>query len=115
MNLEEFKKVVMERKRRDGSRYKMSYTTQEREFAVDFIHEKKAVGFSMLRISQELGVSQSTLIKWIKPVRKSGVMFRQVSIKKDFYSKGLSIVSPAGYRIEGLSLDSAVQILSRLK
>ena len=37
MDLNEFKKVVMERKRRDGSRYKMSYTTQEREFAVDFI------------------------------------------------------------------------------
>jgi hypothetical protein len=69
MNLNEFKKVVMERKKRDGDRYKMSYTTQEREFAVTFIHEKKAVGFSMLRISQELGVSQSTLIKWIKPGR----------------------------------------------
>jgi hypothetical protein len=115
MDLNEFKKVVMERKKRNGDRYKMSYTTQERKFAVTFIHEKKAVGFSMLRISQELGVSQSTLIKWIKPGRKPGVMFRQVSVKKDFHFEGLVIVSPAGYRIEGVSLDSAVQILSRLK
>ena len=82
---------------------------------MDLNEFKKAVGFSMLRISQELGVSQSALIKWINPVRKTGVMFRQVSVKKDFHSEGLSVVSPAGYRIEGLSLDSAVQIIGRLK
>ena len=60
-------------------------------------------------------MSQSTLNKWIKPVAKPGVMFRQVSVKKDFYSEGLSVVSHSGYRVEGLCLEDCVQILSRLR
>jgi len=115
MDLNEFKKVVMERKMRDGSRHNMSYTTEERKFAVDFIQDKKALGFSMLQISKELGVSQSTINHWIMPRQKTSGVFKKVSVKKDFSFNGLSIVSPAGYRIEGLSLDSAVQIFGRLK
>ena len=81
MNLEGFKKVVMERKSHDGSRYKMSYTVKEREFAMGFALDKKSAGYFMSRISKELGVSQSTLIKWIKPKKKTSGMLNETATR----------------------------------
>ena len=76
----------------------------------------RAEGHTLSAVAGAIGLSESTLGRWIsvqgdpghlRPVRVSG----QVARVK---SGGLAIVTPAGYRLEGLSLDDAVNVLRRL-
>lgn len=76
----------------------------------------RAEGHTLGLVAGSIGLSESTLGRWtsaqgdpghLRPVRVAGEVTR-------VESGGLAIVTPAGYRLEGLSLDDAVNVLRRL-
>jgi hypothetical protein len=69
-------------------------------------------------IAEELGVSSSALQRWVTADRevKEPVTLREVSVVEPGSSvRGLTVVTPRGYRIEGLDITSAVRLLQALQ
>lgn len=83
-----------------------------REEIIEFSRERRREGCSVKRIAAELGVSESGLSRWLqvgsgrlRPVRVS---------EKDSIQGQLVLLTPGGYRLEGLSISGAAEVLRRL-
>jgi len=122
MTLEKF---IMEtsRRRQDGNVGLMVYSEMERSFVVMYARKQMSNGVSQSKISSQLGIGNSTLSTWLRPARKK-TKFKRVEVKqkaKSFEIQSFSdkekvtIVSPRGFRLEGLSLDKAAALLCELK
>ena len=96
-----------------GNRSKTSgrrhFTEAQRKEAVAYFERRRGEGASVARIAAELGVGKTTLERW----RPRGSRFVRVEAVADS-GAAVALVSPSGYRIEGLSLEQAVGLLSRL-
>src|SRR5262245_48732287 len=89
-----------------------------------YARQRKAEGASVAGIARELGVSQPTVAHWL--TSKGSVAmevvgqpprvrpFREV-IVEGRASTTLRVVSPSGYRVEGLSLEEAAMMLRALE
>lgn len=67
-------------------------------------------------VASAIGLSESTIGRWMSAQEGSGHL-RQVRVAGDagpLESGGVAIVTAAGHRLEGLSLDDAVNVLRRL-
>jgi transposase-like protein len=90
-----------------------------KERAARWIAERRAAGQSVESIASELGVAPGTVLRWSAnapskadaAARRSMVPVKVVSEPK---SQLVSVVSPAGYRIEGLTLSEAAALLQAL-
>ena len=83
-----------------------------REEIVELAKARRREGCSVRKIAIELGVSESGLSRWLqggsgrlRPVRVS---------EKPSSPSQLVLVTPEGYRLEGLSSISAAEVLRRL-
>lgn len=85
------------------------FSEAQRAEAVEYLERRGIEGATVGAIAEELGVGKTTLQRWRS--RESG--FVRVAALADPVSE-VSLVSPGGYRIEGLDLDQAVELLSRL-
>lgn len=77
----------------------------------------RAEGMKMAAIVREFGISTMTLSKWFKAAnpQPAFVPVHVVApVAGSSPSSGLRMVTPAGYRIEGLSMDMLVALLSRI-
>lgn len=111
MTLEEFQNAVAERKQAKGKRPR-PYEDEQRKFAIDYARNELASGSRKSEILRRLGISDATLSKWmgLKTTKDKG--FRQVTVKSDASSSdGIQVVTPGGYRIEGLTVESATALL----
>jgi transposase-like protein len=107
-NLEEFKKTS-ERAKENGGRVR--YSQEMRSFAVEFTKERLGRGMSLAAAAKELGVSDMTLKKWLQ---RSGA-FKEVRIRPEKgNSSNVTLVTPSGYRIEGLDIESLTCILRKI-
>ncbi len=73
-------------------------------------------GHTLGAVASAIGLSESTIGRWMSAQEGSGHL-RQVRVAGDagpLEPGGLAIVTPAGHRLEGLSLDDAVNVLRRL-
>lgn len=84
-----------------------------RERALAYTRQERSRGQSWDAIAQELGLSSSGLQRWWKADAGSSRL-RRVRLVAAAPSGGVAVVSPRGYRIEGLSLDQALSLLVRL-
>ena len=112
MTLDEFQLVAKDRRRESGKRPKR-YSAEEREFATTFATEQQAAGVGMSRICDQLGVSFGTLKKWLGPSECANG-FRRVKLKAERRAGGIALVTPRGFRVEGLDLETAVTLLGKL-
>ena len=98
---------------RRGNRGKVSgrrrFTEAERMEAVVYLERRRGEGARVARIAGELGVGKTTLERW----RSRGSRFVRVEAVADS-GGAVALVSPSGYRIEGLSLEQAVGLVRRL-
>jgi len=102
-----------------GRGYK--YPKQIREQVQAFVTERRGMGVSWDEISAEVGVNPATLVRWCDGngggVEKTPAAFKAVSVRDDAaYSAtdGLVLVSPLGYRVEGLGVESVVAVMRAL-
>lgn len=105
---------------RPHQRHQLSAELRAR--AIAYARRRKADGASASAIAQELGVSQPTVGYWLAGGRAKALMLarptsaralREVVVDERSIT-ALRIVSPAGYRLEGLSLEQAAIVLRAL-
>ncbi len=93
-----------------------------REMAVAYVHRGRQAGWSWRRLSEACGLSSESLRRWTAEaaVQPSALALVPVSVVPEpavaqDVDRGLVLVSPRGYRLEGLSLPGAAQLLSALR
>ena len=85
---------------------------QLREKIVGFTQERRQEGVSVMRVARELGMSESGLNRWLP---KADGRLRPVRVVEEPSDRGhLVLVTPGGYRLEGLSASCAADVLRRL-
>ncbi len=83
-----------------------------RDKIVGFARERTQEGVSVRKIARQLGVSESGLNRWLQ---KAGGRLRPVRmLEKPSRREPLVLITPGGYRLEGLSSISAAEVLRRL-
>lgn len=67
-------------------------------------------------ISKELGVARDTVRLWTAtpPASQEVAALVPVEVVAERSSSVVAVVSPSGFRLEGLTLDEAVTVLARL-
>jgi len=100
------------------------YPTEVRELAKAYVRRGRARGESWPALAERVGIKPSTLQNWYLrngtakknvsvaplPVRVTPDVVESANEQRTF-----AIVSPSGYRVEGLSIDEAAELLARLR
>ena len=99
-----------------GKRYPKSL----RRLAVGFATEAEAAGWSASRIARHLGVASATLERWCAtpPVVEAEGGMRQVVVRDEeppAVERCAVLVTPEGYRIEGLRHEDLVELVRALR
>ncbi len=120
MTLEEFLRETG-RRRKNSKKGIVFFSQAERSFAIMFARKKMNNGISQSEISGQLGIGNSTLYSWLSSPKNKKKGFNRVKVKSDVLSvqpivdnDTVAIVSPRGFRLEGLRLDKALVLLSEL-
>lgn len=77
-------------------------------------------GWTQHTIAQTLGISSSTLLRWSARDTTSSPAFAPVEVLDEQQtappctSKSVTLISPTGWRLEGLDAHAALDLLSRL-
>ncbi|MEY2934725.1 MAG: hypothetical protein RL033_5474 [Pseudomonadota bacterium] len=80
-----------------------------------WIAERRAAGATAAQIAAELGLASGTVLRWEKAGKRSARALVPVEVVADVAVAGaLAVVSPSGFRIEGLSFENAVALLRAL-
>lgn len=111
MNLEDFQKTAGQMKK-NGERIR--YSQEMKVFAVDYTKDEVAGGSSFNRCVKTLGLAEATLTRWMEA---AGGHFRPVRMHKEnssIQNGSVTLVTPEGYRLEGLSIRDAVNLLQSL-
>jgi transposase-like protein len=77
------------------------------------LERKKGEGLSVERVSSELDVSTWSLLRWSRELESRGEIV-PVELSTSAESEELSLVTPRGYRIEGLSEEGLLRLVERL-
>ena len=100
------------------SRQGPCFPREIKERASRWIAEQRAAGATVSEIADALGLASGTVLRWSAGSRIEGKSHRQlvpVEVVHDgFTSRSLSVVSPAGFRIEGVSMAEAAALLKAL-
>ena len=94
-----------------GKTTRIPGATRERVLA--YVRQGRSRGQSWGALAQELGLSSSGLQRWWKADASSSPL-RRVTVVAAAAAGPVALVSPRGYRVEGLSLDQAMSLLVRL-
>lgn len=89
------------------------YSPEEREAIIQQARRMRAEGMKMAAVVRELGVTAMTLAKWLKESRPAPA-FLPVQVVASAASTGLVLVTPSGYRIEGLTMEGLAALLHQL-
>lgn len=118
VTIDRFREAAASRKRgvRQGS---SGYPEEMKRFAVTFTAEAISGGGTISGAARELGVSEVTLSKWMESddLGDRGGGFREVVVEAPVSTAGsgaIALVSPSGFRVEGLDLQSAATLLKTL-
>lgn len=85
-----------------------------REEIVQFTRDCQRDSISVVKVARELGLSESGLSRWLN-AGKPQLRPVRISATPTAKDAGLVLVTPGGYRLEGLNAASAVDLLRRLE
>ena len=108
-------RITAERDAWSGKRWRCS-----RVLRADVVAEtsaRVASGEPVARLARALGVTSVTLTRWLDNARgqSGGVRgFRRVEVDESGHGSQLVVVTPLGYRVEGLDLAGAQELLTVL-
>lgn len=90
------------------------YPAALRDEIVAWVHQERRRGRAWHELSARLGLRPTTLQRWCGPPPRSP-RARPVVVRPEVPKPTrLALVGPAGWRVEGLSLDDARQLLASL-
>ena len=102
-----------EEENRDRKGLARRYSRELRLDAVAYLKRRKSDGATMGRAASELGVSSWSLSRWMRETEGRGEVV-PVELTEAEESTELSLVTPQGYRVEGLSEERLVRLVERL-
>ena len=110
----EYRAKIAEIRERGGPRWRAPEPF--REEIVSWASNLRSAGHGAGAIAAAIGVCDSTLRRWLAPSEAKGELrpVRVGGAAAGSKAGALVVVSPAGYRLEGLDVDLAVEILRRL-
>jgi transposase len=119
MTAEDFRTEAV---RRRGKRVRGAprYSSEQRAFAVAYAREGLSCGRSINASAAKLGIADPTLRAWLASsagkTSTTGAMLRAVVVKPTAIAaaSGLTLVSPSGWRVSGLDVQSAAALLRAL-
>jgi AraC-like DNA-binding protein len=87
-----------------------------RERVLEYAFAERAEDKSWATLARELGLSSSTLQRWASGASRRPAPLRRVRVVGERRSEPprVVLVSPAGYRLEGLDPEQALAMLGRL-
>jgi transposase-like protein len=108
----ELRRAILAIRRSSG---RPRYPASVRRRAVSFARRRQAEGASQRRVALEIGVSVPALASWIRE-EEAGEGFRPVKAgeeagREEERPRALSLVTPTGCRVEGLSLGDVAELL----
>ncbi len=113
---EEAADLISQHSKGQGKRFPAEIRSQ----VLRVVEVERSKGMTWRKIAEQLGVTQQKLFRWRRQERSGRpanafVPVRIVEARKSTPAEGLSLVTPSGYRLEGLTLESAANLLARLK
>ena len=118
--MEQIEAKIEALKQRADERETMRYSEAFKEDATDVVRQLRADGFTQKDVSDLLEIPWVTLARWkdsnqpCEPTQDSST-FRPVKVVDDTSDCNPVLVSPAGWRIEGLSIAEVVEVARRLQ
>lgn len=115
MTLEEFQ--VEAKKRKVGrNRKPQPYTDEQKSFAKAFAEKALSEGVPRSVVIRRLGISATALKKWMSPKKIDvGGGFRRIKISEGREDSNRPVlVTPSGYRVEGISIENLAYLLRLL-
>ncbi len=116
--------IIEDLKRRADRRTNSRYPEEFRQDAVRLVDRLRKAGWTQKRISSEIDVPWVTLRRWrskrsTTARSETSESFRPVAIVEEptapeAETEGVALVSPSGWRIEGLTVTQAVEAARRL-
>lgn len=102
------------------SRIRRRYSRSLRAEAVAYLRERKKGGASAATVASELGVSGWSLSRWRRGLSSAkNSTLRPVEVVPEFAEEEtkplLTLVTPDGYRVEGLQQDDVGRMLESLR
>ena len=97
-------------RRRPGWRY----TPELRKLALSYLEECRRKGIGPTEAARNLGVSEVTLQRWFKESKGNGSL-KQVEVVEMDSANDFVLLTPTGYRVEGLSEESLLRLLGQLR
>lgn len=123
LELEAFRQWVVEQRQQKTAKA-VRYPEEKRQWATQYARRRLQAGVPMVRVQQELMVSEPALQRWLGT--KSGAkkttrsVFRAVVVKRESgrteanAEAGITLITPRGYRLQGLDSHSAVALVREL-
>jgi hypothetical protein len=99
---------------RGRTRYGWRYGSGLRRLAVSYLEESVRRGGTRGSAARELGVSEITLKRWQKEGGGAGRL-RRVEVTHTERAQAIVVVTPEGYRVEGLSESVLIRLLGQLR
>jgi len=108
-------------RRRAAARENQRYPQPLRQLGCEYARERIARGETIGVVAGQLGVAEQTLSNWLE---KSSSDFLRVQVRESTRNEPrneqsgtekLILISPSGYRVEGLDLASVSQLLRVLR
>lgn len=116
--------IRTEVKSRQWKQGRSGYPRELRERVVEYAEARQRQGARPAMIAREVGMAPQTIQNWLSGKDKrgrgsaEGVRWRQVRVEEQMEGEGseerVSLVTPQGYRIEGLKVSEVVEVLRRL-
>ena len=99
-----------------GARRKQSYTAELRARIVRHVRQRRTQGFTQAAVADEVGVKWTTLRRWLGEGGEStpAMMIPVTLAAAPVPCSKLSLVTPSGYRLEGLDSRDAVALFRAL-
>jgi transposase-like protein len=95
----------------------LRYPEELRQLAVEYARQAREQGHSRQRIAARLGLSEWSLVRWLRRCAEAGdsrrLRVHEVKVTEPAPSQPV-LVMPSGARVEGLSLRELVEILGAL-
>lgn len=77
--------------------------------------ELRSSGYGTRSIAAAIQLNKTTLRRWLSQYEAGDGCLRQIRIEKEpFHDGSLAVVTPAGFRLEGLDVEQAITVLRRL-
>ena len=87
------------------------YATALRARAIGFAEQRRAEGRSWSEVAAEVGLRVETVRRWCV---ERGPQMRAVEVVAERAEHGVTLVTAAGLRVEGLSVEEVVAVLRAL-